>query len=211
MRKPFEETKIGRVLSALTDVILAGILWFLCSIPVITIGASSTALYYATVKSIRHERGRLVKTFFSAFKSNFFASFKIWLIYLLYAAIFIGNKMAISAMGENASGLVSMFVKLMFIPAVMPLPWFFAYVSRFENSTKATVGYVYYLCVKNLWRTLALIAMLALTVAVCWLIPALLPLLPGAVCLSMSYIIEPVFKRVTEQMDDSNADQWYNE
>ena len=96
------------------------------------------------------------------------------------------------------------------LPAVMPLPWFFAYVSRFENSTKATVGYVYYLCVKNLWRTLALIAMLALTVAVCWLIPAMLPLLPGAVCLSMSYIIEPVFKRVTEQMDDSNADQWYN-
>ena len=60
MRKHFEETRIGRVLSALTDVILAGLMWFVCSVPIITIGASSTALYYVTVKSIRHERGRLV-------------------------------------------------------------------------------------------------------------------------------------------------------
>ena len=211
MRKHFEETRIGRVLSALTDVILAGILWFVCSVPIITIGASSTALYYVTVKSIRHERGRLVKTFFKAFRSNFFASFKIWLLYIVYALVFIANNVAVTMMGENASGLMSMFVKLMFIPAVMPLPWFFAYVSRFENTTKATISYVYYLCVKNLWRTLGLIFMLALTIAVCWLMPAILPLLPGAVCLSMSYIIEPVFKKITEDMDDGNIDQWYNE
>lgn len=211
MKKPFEETKIGRVLSTLTDVIFAGILWFICSIPIITIGASSTAVYYVTVKSIRHERGRLFKTFFRAFGSNFAASFRIWLIYIVYAAVFIANNMAVSMMGEKAPGLLSMFVKLMFIPAVMPLPWFFAYVSRFENTTKATISYVYYLCVKNLWRTLALIVMLALSVAVCWLMPAILPLLPGAVCLSMSYIIEPVFKKITEDMDDGNIDQWYNE
>ena len=211
MRKHFEETRIGRVLSALTDVILAGILWFVCSVPIITIGASSTALYYVTVKSIRHERGRLVKTFFKAFRSNFFASFKIWLLYIVYALVFIANNVAVTMMGENASGLMSMFVKLMFIPAVMPLPWFFAYVSRFENTTKATISYVYYLCVKNLWRTLGLIFMLALTIAVCWLMPAIIPLLPGAVSLSMSYIIEPVFKKITEDMDDSNIDQWYNE
>lgn len=211
MRKHFEETRIGRVLSALTDVILAGLMWFVCSVPIITIGASSTALYYVTVKSIRHERGRLVKTFFKAFRSNFFASFKIWLLYIVYALVFIANNVAVTMMGENASGLMSMFVKLMFIPAVMPLPWFFAYVSRFENTTKATISYVYYLCVKNLWRTLGLIFILALTIAVCWLMPAIIPLLPGAVSLSMSYIIEPVFKKITEDMDDSNIDQWYNE
>jgi len=211
MKKSFEETKIGRVLSTLTDVIFAGILWFVCSIPIITVGASSAALYYVTVKSIRHERGRLGKTFFGAFRSNFAASFKIWLIYIVYAVVFIANNIAVTMMGENASGLMSMFVKLMFIPAVMPLPWFFAYVSRFENTTKATISYVYYLCVKNLWRTLALIFMLALTIAVCWLIPPIIPLLPGVVCLSMSYIIEPVFKKITEDMDDSNIDQWYNE
>lgn len=99
----------------------------------------------------------------------------------------------------------------MFIPMVMPLPWLFAYVSRFENTVRSTISYVYYLCVKNLWRTLALLIMLALAVAVCWVIPAVLPLLPGTVCLSMSYIIEPVFKDITGQMDDGNIDQWYNE
>lgn len=211
MRKPFEETRIGRVLSTLTDIIFAGILWFICSIPIVTIGASSCALYYVTVKSIRRERGSLAKTYFKAFKSNFVPGLKIWLIYMIYAAVFIANNIAVTMMGESASGLLRMLVRLMFIPALLPLPWVFAYMSRFENSTRATISYVYYLCIKNFWRTLAMLLILGLTALICWLIPSIIPLLPGIVCLVISYLIEPVFKGITEKLDDGNADRWYNE
>lgn len=211
MRKTFEDTRIGRILSTLTDIIFAGLLWFICSIPIVTVGASSCALYYVTVKSIRHERGRLAKTFFGAFKSNFVASLKIWLIYMLYSVVFIANNIAVTMMGDSASALMRMLVRLMLVPAVLPLPWVFAYVSRFDNTVKATIGYVYYLCMKNFWHTLAMLLILGLTALICWLIPSIIPLLPGVVCLAMSYFIEPVFKGLTENLDDGNADRWYNE
>ena len=43
MRKQFEDTAVGSALSAAIDVIFAGLLWCLCSIPVITVGPASAA------------------------------------------------------------------------------------------------------------------------------------------------------------------------
>lgn len=88
MRKTFEETKIGRFFSVLTDVLIAGLFWILCSLPIVTIGPATAALYYVTVKSIRHERGRLTKTFFGAFRSNFSAGIRLWFIYCLCAGVY---------------------------------------------------------------------------------------------------------------------------
>jgi len=58
------------------------ILWFICSLPIFTIGAATTALYYASLKIIRNEEGNVTKTFFKAFKENFRQSTVIWLILL---------------------------------------------------------------------------------------------------------------------------------
>ena len=40
---------IGKVM----DILWLSTLWFLCCLPVVTIGASTTALYYTSVKAIR--------------------------------------------------------------------------------------------------------------------------------------------------------------
>ena len=61
-----KESRFVSVLSALIDVIWAGFLWLVCSLPLVTLGASSTALYYVTVKCIRHERVALRPLFFAA-------------------------------------------------------------------------------------------------------------------------------------------------
>lgn len=55
------------------------ILWFLCCIPIFTIGASTTALYYVSFKLVRNEEGNITKQFFTAFRSNFKKATLIWL------------------------------------------------------------------------------------------------------------------------------------
>ncbi len=58
------------------------VLWFICSIPIFTIGAATSALYYTSLKIIRNEDGNITKTFFRSFKENFRQSTIIWLIML---------------------------------------------------------------------------------------------------------------------------------
>ena len=45
-----KESKLKTVLTAVIEILYVGILWLLCSLPVLTLGPATTALYYATVK-----------------------------------------------------------------------------------------------------------------------------------------------------------------
>ena len=54
-------------ISRLIDLFTLSLLWLLCSLPIITIGAANCSLYYAVIKSVRHQRSYPVKEFFKCF------------------------------------------------------------------------------------------------------------------------------------------------
>ncbi|MDD3173509.1 MAG: YesL family protein, partial [Herbinix sp.] len=58
-------------LSKVCDILFLSIIWVAFCIPIITIGPANTALYYATVKVIRRDRGYLFREFFKSFRMNF--------------------------------------------------------------------------------------------------------------------------------------------
>ena len=94
-----KQTRFHAVLSALIDMIWAGFLWLLCSLPVLTIGASSTALYYVTVKCVRHERGSLTRSFFRCFRENFRQATLLLLLLVLYVLIGLADIRILGSMG----------------------------------------------------------------------------------------------------------------
>ena len=65
------DNPVWRFIGKLGDLILLNILWTICSIPIFTIGASTTAVYYVTLKLVRDEDSSTIKGFFHSFKSNF--------------------------------------------------------------------------------------------------------------------------------------------
>ena len=77
---------VFQMLGKLVDCVWVSILWVICCIPVFTIGASTTALYYTVHKSIRGDRGYTTRTFFGAFRDNFKAA---TLPYLIWLAVMI--------------------------------------------------------------------------------------------------------------------------
>mgnify|MGYP000763200386 FL=1 len=78
-------------LNKMADLIWLNILTLICCIPVITIGASLTALNYVTLKLVRDEEGYVTKAFFKSFKQNFKQATIIWLILLLVIALLLGD------------------------------------------------------------------------------------------------------------------------
>lgn len=77
------ENKLMTGLNKIFDCMFVSALWCILSIPIVTIGATTSALYYAVNKSIRHSRGYAYKEFLSAFKLNFKQSTIVWLVNLL--------------------------------------------------------------------------------------------------------------------------------
>ena len=72
MRSVFDPE--GPILQFITKIVYSvwlNILWFICCMPIITIGPATTALFYSCQKMARDEEGYITRSFFHSFKENF--------------------------------------------------------------------------------------------------------------------------------------------
>ena len=206
-----KESKLHAGLTAVIDIIWLGILWLLCSLPIVTLGAASTALYYSMVKCVRHERGHATREFFRAFRLNFRQATLLWLLCLGVLALGLADIYAFSRMGVEQGSMLHVLSRLLLLPVPILFPWIFAFLSRFENTVGGTLRFAFYLAGRHLRATLLLLAELAAALLIAWLMPGILPLLPGVLCLLMSLSIEPALRPLSEGQGSGGEDAWYNE
>ncbi len=83
------DTFLARALSRLIDCILLSILWFLTSIPIVTVGASTTAAYSVALELAFGEHPAIVSGYFASFKKNFLRATAVFLV-LTAMGLFIG-------------------------------------------------------------------------------------------------------------------------
>ena len=90
MRKLFDaDSGFMRGLSRLTDLVLLNLLFILTSIPLVTIGASASALYSVFFRWHRQEESGYVKAYFHAFARDFKEATVLWLAFVVFMAISI--------------------------------------------------------------------------------------------------------------------------
>ncbi len=85
------DNPIWRFMGKVADIFFLTLLWTLLSLPVVTIGASSSALYYVSLKMARNEESYIFPSFWKAFKENFRQSTALWLIVLALGFFFAGG------------------------------------------------------------------------------------------------------------------------
>lgn len=125
---------LSKFLYLVADIMLLHMLWLLCSIPIITMGASSTALYYSCMKRIRTDEGYITSNFFKSFKQNFKQSTIIWIVMLcVFALLFID--ISISVQVGGLIGNIMLFTSgLLIIPVIIVSIYIFPIQAKFQNS-----------------------------------------------------------------------------
>lgn len=147
-------------ISKVSDTIILNFLFVICSIPIVTIGASTTALYCVSMKSTRDEDVYAVKEFFKQFKQNFEESTIIWLILLLVAS-FIGLDFYMCSLMSNdiLSTAFKFIFTLISIVIGFIVVYVFPLVARFENSIKNTLMNAVLMSIKHLPYTLIMLVL----------------------------------------------------
>lgn len=82
------DSPLMQVAGFITDLLLLNILFLICCLPIVTIGAAQSALYYA-VRTLRDpEDGRsCYKLFFKGFISGFWKVTLVWCVFLVFDVI----------------------------------------------------------------------------------------------------------------------------
>ena len=154
------------------------ILWLICSLPIFTIGASTTALFYCTLKMAEDRDEGLTRMFFRAFRCNFKPATKLWLI-LLALGCFLGVDGFVLSRLWNTSAFWTILTALVIGAAVLyaiVLLYAFPLLARFENTTLGILRTSFAVGVRYLFCTLLMAFIYAVMgwITVCVFAPAFL-------------------------------------
>lgn len=204
----FGDTPLGNFLKCGVNLVILNVLWFFCSIPVITIGASTSALYYS-ISALSRGEEQMTKTFFKGFKINFRQSTILWLLtlvigFLLYWGVYIVS------FWDEARFTVLMIMALPCFLFLMIISYAFPLLAEFETTMPRLLSNSVLLSLAHFPRSVAivlinLIPFILLYVFPSWVVCAVFIWLPigFALCAFLVYkLLIPIFAPFRPEEED---------
>lgn len=191
------DNKFSQGMNKLVNIFFISVLWLVWCVPIVTVGASTTAMYYTVNKVLRHNRSYVFKEFWSAFKSNFKQSTILWLILLAVGALMSVDAYIMKAFYEAGSEIGKMYVVfyILILFEIIYSIYIFANLARFENTNKQIVKNAAIMSIAHLPWSLLMLALLALVVFLDLLLPPLIIVLPAVYMWLCNLILEKIFRK----------------
>ena len=136
------ESTFGQIFLKISYGCCLNIMWLVCCLPIVTIGASTTALYYTSFKIAKDEGSYITKMFFHSFKQNFKQATVIWLIMLAAGAAIVADAILLYRLRAASTGTIAVVWTLLLacvftcmIAYVIVLVYIFPLLSIASNTT----------------------------------------------------------------------------
>ena len=151
--------------SRLLDMIKLNVLWFLFSLPVVTIGASTAAAFSITLRMVDEREGYIAKQFWTAFKANLKQGIPAGLLNLFFAyALYLDFQLFHAVEGNPI-----IFLILGIVGSVMCFGYFiyaYALMARYDNTLLKTLKNSMDISVKYFGRTVMIAVVVAVEIIV---------------------------------------------
>lgn len=165
-----------RTVNKITDLLVLNIWTILCSLPIITAGASMAAAHYVALKLRRNEEGYTTREFFKAFKQNFKKATILWLI-VLFVAIVLGlDFYIIRTMKLNIPKVIQFVIAVVAALGVCTLMWLFPLQAKFENTISKTIKNAFALSMIQAPKTILMVVLYVVPYIICFSFFQILPL-----------------------------------
>lgn len=152
----------------LVQMLYVGVLWFVCSIPVVTVGAATEALYEVLLKMEKNQEGYVSVSFFRAFRQNLKSATLVWIPLLLAKVVFGVNLFYYAVLGGGQFPVQCVVFAALLLMAIVLFGYAFPVMARFENTTAGTFRMAVMLVLRNPGWTILILIVQVLTIAVCW-------------------------------------------
>ena len=107
------DSKFGQLFLKLAYGCCLNVLWLICCLPIVTIGASTTALYYTSFKIAKDEGSYITTMFFRSFRQNFKQATIIWLIMLVTGLIIGADAILLFRLRDTSTGTAAVIWTLL--------------------------------------------------------------------------------------------------
>lgn len=127
------EGPLMSALAKLSDVVFCNIMFCLCSLPIVTIGAALSALYDCTMSIVEDmEKPQMFRQFWASFKKNLRQGTLLWLIFLGGVLILTAYAFAVGALASELSRIYRVVLFLLVFLFLAGYTYVFPIQGNFE-------------------------------------------------------------------------------
>ena len=184
-------------------------LWLLFSLPLVTAGASTVALFQYTLKLTRDEEGYIWRTFFRGFKKNFVQATVLWigmaaagafLVFDLYCCQFMPVPGAVKwAVRVALASLI--FVYLLTSLYILPL------VAFFHTTVKRAVAHSFIMAMGHLYFSVTVLVVYAIAGVITYFVPVLFMVWFTLASYVASHLFGFVFRKYVESDEEAQNEE----
>lgn len=196
-------------LNKVADLMILNLLTVLCCIPIITTGASLTAMHYVALKMARNEECYIARDFFKSFKLNLKQGTAIWLIELFIILVLAGDFLIMSRTEMSFGSVMKVILSVIAFLALFTFMFVYPVLAKFENTILRTLKNAFFIGVLQFPKTIAMMVLAVLPVVLFLLLPQITPIiflfgLTAPAWLSAK-MYSNYFKKLEEQIMAANA------
>ena len=192
------------------DLMILNALFILCSLPVVTLGASLTAMHRVTQNMLFEQEEPIIKSFFRAFRQNFKQSTLAWLVELVVIVSLVCDVLLVMAYFDG--GLAKAMYILVAVLAIL-VAGVFSYlmplIARYENGMRQQVNNAVVLAIIKLPKTVLLTLLNLLPVILLLIsVPVFVQTLIFWVIIGfafVSFLTSSILKPVFQQLEKGNS------
>ena len=196
---------LWRGFGRLADFFLLSVLWMVCSIPLVTVGAASIALYDTVAHCFRYNEGSMVGRFFRTFKKELLRGILLTVVWAAAAWLLNASYQITTQLGDGSTFWTVMslvYFVILLIPVGMAC-WAVGLESRFSYSFGLLHKNAALFTLAYLPRTVAIVLIFVVFYNVLRILPFMVMFLPAIMVNLQSMFMEPVFRKY---MPDENEE-----
>ena len=210
-----------RALSKLFDIGWLSLIYVVFCVPLVTIGAATTSLYYVSAKVLRKDRGYVWSEFWHSFKLNFKPATLMWLIFAAIYGLLYFNLTTFNTSNAAGGYLVGAYIALAFIVTCVA-GYAFCLLSRFNMNVRGILRYALYMAFRHFLHTLCFLAILFVAGFGIYAgfrvqLPILLLFVPGLGSFLYTFPMEHLLKKYMPKQEKRYTEngeeivEWYEE
>ena len=213
-----EKQKLGHLRNALDafgNIFGLNVCFVLFSLPVVTIGASFTALYSMAIRLQEGKEATVFHGFVHQFKKNFKQSTLAWLIMVVYMGIMYGTYIMVLNFPGTISSVYRVVLTVELIIFCVAVPFVFPLIACFDNTLFNVFKNSFLLAIAYLGSWIKVFIAWFAPVVFCMIYPILflyiwylwILILFGAIGWGTSYTIRKMFRKNRNPEEESAAEE----
>ena len=196
------DSPLMQVLNKVADLLWLNILTLICCIPIVTAGASLTAMNYMALKIVRNEECYITKGFFKSFKQNFKQATAIWLLFLLAVLVLAGDFYIVKNSGIEFNIVIKVVIGI--VALILTFTWMFVFpvLAKFDNTVIRTIKNAFVMSILQFPKTLLMIVIYALPSVIGILVPQAFPICFLFGLFAPAYVSALLYNKFFQKLED---------